>query len=229
MRAPSTPRMTVTTALMFCLPGRTRRASMPMTAPKMMVPMISTTMTASFCATVVALLCRPFTRLRDLLDHGSGKSAFRNGRSATCLVGQPRQSESAEADPASLTLAEGDVAEDVSGDDDLPPLVVGQGQQAVLLDRLGHRLGDILRAGFCLECDLARDVLDADLDLHVSGLSSMRWARGIPPVPGLALRLTSRGLRTFPAHLGEVAEPPPGAGADEAGGLVLGDRGALRQ
>src|SRR6478672_11558183 len=137
MRAPSTPRMTVTRALMFCLPGRTRRASMPMTAPKMMVPMISTTMTASFCATVVALLCRPVTRLRELLDHGSGKSAFRNGRSATCLV--------------------------------------GQGQQAILLDRLGHRLGDILRAGFCLECDLARDVLDADLDLHVSGLSSMRW------------------------------------------------------
>ena len=31
-------------------------ASMPMTAPKMMVPMISTTMTASFCATVVALI-----------------------------------------------------------------------------------------------------------------------------------------------------------------------------
>src|SRR5688572_23107381 len=111
MRAPSTPRMTVTTVLMLCLPGRTRRASMPMTAPKMMVPMISTTMTASFCATVVALIAGRLPGFGEYSTTSRGKAHFEVAGQRPAASGTGR-SEGAEAHPASLALAEEDVPDD---------------------------------------------------------------------------------------------------------------------
>jgi hypothetical protein len=53
------------------------------------------------------------------------------------------------------------------GHDDLPPLLVGQRQQAeVGLDRLGQGLGDLVGRQRTVQDELARHVLNSDLDLH---------------------------------------------------------------
>ena len=76
------------------------------------------------------------------------------------------QLDRAEADPASLGGADLDVAEHVGRDDDDPALVVDQLERAAGGQRCVHGRGDLLGRLRRLQRDLARDVANADLDLH---------------------------------------------------------------
>src|SRR6476620_8855178 len=159
--------MTVTSMLMFWRPGRTRRAKIPMTAPKMMVPIIAAIISPTLllhgsCPCCCRAAVRPSRRTlntfqragarwtKECRGHGSGAILPRLRRSAACdkevPEGGPAAGRSdAEADAPLLGLADLDVAEGGGGDDDLPALVVGEREDGALAERGAHCRSDLGR------------------------------------------------------------------------------------
>src|SRR6476469_2709121 len=124
MIAPRMPMTMVMIMLMFCLPGRTRRARKPMTAPKMIVPMIVTGPLLSSAAKArdAGRTTRPACQDSDHSPRwasgagttlcagttlSAGTAAGGHPGAATCS----RESERAEADAALLGGADVDVAD----------------------------------------------------------------------------------------------------------------------
>src|SRR6478672_449649 len=200
MIAPRMPMTMVMIMLMFCLPGRTRRARKPMTAPKMIVPMIVTGPLLSSAAKA-----RDAGRTTRPACQDSDHSPRWTSRAGTTLCAGPaaggcrwlpgaatcsRESERAEADAALLGGADVDVADAGDGHEDQAALVVGEAEQPTVGERLAHGLGHLLGRLVGLQRDLACDVLHADLDLH--GIAFRQWCVSPRPEGGPGGRVPAK-------------------------------------
>src|SRR6476659_168830 len=186
--------MTVMTRLMFCLPGRTSRASTPMTAPKMMVPIQPPTPEGAHEAAMgsnsVIPNSDPARRARRNARHARPvRRAWRRGRPRRGQESSPvrapaggrRPAETGpstpaatgrwppsrgEADPALVGVADLHPADDAGRHEHGAPAVVDEAQHAPVGERGLDGRGDLRGGGVGLERQLASDVLDADGDLH---------------------------------------------------------------